>query len=1098
MKKCKLAVIITIAVLPTITGSVLGQEQDAEEESALATLVSGLELRGIGPAIASGRISDISVHPERKHEWIVTVASGGVWKTTNAGTTWEPIFDGPFGDGEGSYSIGCITRDPNDPQVLWLGTGENNSQRSVSYGDGVYNSLDGGKTWTNMGLEESEHIGRIVVDPGDSDIVYVAAQGPLWRAGGDRGLYKTVDGGENWELVLEISENTGVNEVWMDPRDPDLLIASTYQRRRRTWTLIDGGPESGIYRTTDAGATWTEIAAGLLKADMGKIGLAVSPVDPDIVYAIIESIDDEGGVFRSTDRGLNWEKRSDYVSGSPQYYNELIPDPVDAERVYSNDTWLHVSDDGGATWEQVPESFKHVDNHALWIDPDDPDHLVAGCDGGVYETWDGGEAWHFKANLPITQFYKIAVDSDLPFYNVYGGTQDNSTLGGPSRTTSEHGITNRDWYVTVGGDGFNPAVDPENPDIIYSQWQYGNLVRYDRASGELTDIKPQPEAGEPPPRWNWDSALLISPHSASRLYFASQRVYRSDDRGQSWTPISPDLTRNLDRNELEVMGKVWSVDTVAKNRSTSFFGTVVSLTESPLVEGLLYAGTDDGLIQVSDDGGGSWRKIDTFPSVPARAYVADLEASLHDPDTVYAAVDNHKSGDFTPYLLQSTDRGRTWSSVVGDLPDRGELLAVAQDHVDPELLFAGTEFGAFVSVDAGEHWHQLDNGLPPIAVRDIEVQRREDDLVLGTFGRGIYILDDYSMLRDVDDSTLESAVLFTPRRASMFMTTRELGYREKAFQGDAFYSAPNPEAGAVISYYLPEELKSLQHKRRDEEKDVESPGYPSWDDLRAEDRAPDPQVVVTVLDAEGDVVRHLTGPVGKGLHRIAWDLRYPPVEPVSLEPPSLNAFAGPDIGPMAAPGTYRVRLGKLDQDGWQELGTVQEFSIEAATRLTIPPADRTAVAAFHAQVGELQRSVLAAQRSMGEIEDRIAHLRLAVLQTTDARSVEWLARLEELESEADDIRVDLNGDSTVALRSEPTAPSISDRIGRVVGGLWTSSSEPTVTQRDGYRLASEAFDSVAAGIGALDAELSSLERDLEDAGAPWTPGRYPEAAERDS
>ncbi|MDX1501921.1 MAG: glycosyl hydrolase, partial [Thermoanaerobaculia bacterium] len=981
MKRTWIA-LLTLALLATAPAAARKHKSDeaaADEAKPLfdSGLLAGMKLRGIGPAIASGRVSDIAVHPEDEATWYVAVASGGVWKTVNAGTTWTPIFDG-----ESSYSIGCVTLDPNDPDTVWVGTGENNSQRSVSWGDGVYKSLDGGKSWKNMGLPESEHIGRIVVDPRDSDVVYVAAQGPLWRAGGDRGLYKTTDGGATWEKVLEISENTGVNEVWLDPRDPDTLWASSYQRRRHTWTLIDGGPESAIYKSTDAGATWRKLTSGLPTTDMGKIGLAVSPADPDVVYAVIESLDDEGGTFRSTDGGETWEKRSGYTSGSPQYYNELIPDPVDVDRVYSMDTWLHVTEDGGKSFQQVPEVSKHVDNHALWIDPDDTDHLIAGCDGGVYESWDRGATWDFKPNLPITQFYKIAVDDDLPFYNVYGGTQDNSTLGGPSRTTSEHGITNHDWFVTVGGDGFDPAVEPGNPDIVYSQWQYGNLVRYDRASGELTDVQPQEEPGEAPSRWNWDSALLLSPHSPTRLYFASQRVYRSDDRGDTWTPISGDLTRNLDRNQLEVMGRIWSVDTVAKNNSTSFFGNVVSLSESPRVEGLIYAGTDDGLIQITGDGGGSWHEVASFPGVPDMAYVADLEASLHDDDTVFAAIDNHKKGDFKPYLLESSDRGRTWTSIASDLPEGGPVLTVAQDHEDPDLLFAGTEYGLYVSRDGGGSWVELTGGLPTIAVRDLEIQRREDDLVVGTFGRGFYILDDYSPLRAMSETGLEGeAVLFEPRRAWAFNKSFELGYNGVAFQGDSFYSAPNPPVGAVVTYYLKEGFQTLRDERREEEKGRKEKGedtpYPSWEALRAEDREEDPAVVVTVRDADGQVVRRFTGPAGAGLHRVTWDLRYPPPDPASLTPPVRHAFSSDPMGPMVAPGSYTVSLSSWHRGAMTELAGPVPLEVEATGTVTLPAPDRAAALAFERQAAELQRRVMGAGRLANELDDRIAHLRKA-------------------------------------------------------------------------------------------------------------------------
>jgi len=851
MKMLHVAVAVTLVCAVAIhPAEAKKKEVAAEEETGpfTAGTFSGLELRPIGPALASGRISDIAVQPDDTKRYFVAVASGGVFKTVNAGTSWTPVFDD-----QGSYSIGCVTLDPNDPLVVWVGTGENNSQRSVGYGDGVYRSADGGRSWENMGLKASEHIGNIVVDPRDSNVVYVAAQGPLWAAGGDRGLYKTIDAGKTWERILEIDEHTGVNEVVIDPRNPDVLYASAYQRRRRVWTLIDGGPGSAIYKSIDAGATWSKLESGLPEVDMGRIGLAVSPVKPDVIYAIVEAQGKEGGVYRSRNAGSSWEKRSDYVSSSPQYYNELVPDPHDVNRVYSMDTWMHVTEDGGKSWSKVPENYKHVDNHALWIDPDDTDHLLSGCDGGVYETWDRGETWHFKPNLPITQFYKATPDDDLPFYNVYGGTQDNATLGGPSNTTNVHGITNSDWYVTIFGDGFKTRVEPGNPDVVYSQYQYGGLARYDRKSGESIDIQPQPAPGEDPLRWNWDSALMISPHSPTRLYFASQRIFRSDDRGNSWRPVSGDLTRGVDRNELEVMGKVWSVDAVAKNASTSYYGTIVALTESPLAEGLIYAGCDDGLVQVTEDGGVNWSKIDHVSGVPEGAYVNRLEASVHDENTVFGAFNNHKNGDFKPYLVRSADRGATWTSITGDLPERGSAYAIVQDHEDPNLLFAGTEFGVFFTNDGGGHWIRLQGGMPTIAVRDLEIQRRENDLVVGSFGRGIFILDDYTPLRGLTEAHLKAeARLFPVKQARMYVRNAPIGLRGKAFQGDAFYTAPNAPFGAVFTYHLAEEIGTLKAARQEREQAIEDEGgtlfYPTWDELRSEDREEDPAVVLTVTE----------------------------------------------------------------------------------------------------------------------------------------------------------------------------------------------------------------------------------------------------------
>ena len=662
-----------------------------------------------------------------------------MWRTDNGGTTWTPVFDG-----EGSYSIGAVTIDPRNPNVVWVGTGENNSQRSVGYGDGVYKSEDGGKSWKNVGLKASEHIGKILVHPEDSNVVYVAAQGPLWAPGGDRGLYKTTDGGKTWNAVLTIDENTGVTDVVMDPRDPDTLVAASYQRRRHVFTLIDGGPGSGVHKTTDGGKTWKKVTSGLPKEEMGRIGLAIAPTEPDTLYALVETAaaNKAGGTFRSTNRGESWEKRGDYVPGGPMYYQEIFVDPKDHERLYSMDVFLKVSDDAGKTWTNLGERYKHVDNHAIWIDPDDTDHYLVGGDGGLYQSFDRGATWQWTSNLPVTQFYRVEVDNSSPAYFIYGGTQDNNTLGGPSRTWNAHGIANHDWFVTWGGDGFHARIDPTDPNIVYSTLQHGVLGRYDRRSGEAVLIQPHEKPGDDPLRWNWDSPLVLSPHKPTRLYFAAQRVFRSEDRGDSWTPISGDLTRQIDRNKLKVMGKVWGPDAVAKGASTSFYGNIVSLEESPLVEGLLYVGTDDGLVQVSEDGGKTWRRQETFPGVPEMSYVSDLFASRFDANVVYAAFNNHKSGDFKPYLLRSGDRGRTWTSVTADLPARGSAWTIAEDTVEKDLLFAGTEFGLFFSRDGGKKWVQLKGGMPVIAVRDLAIQKRESDLVVATFGRGFYVLDD--------------------------------------------------------------------------------------------------------------------------------------------------------------------------------------------------------------------------------------------------------------------------------------------------------------------------------------------------------------------
>jgi photosystem II stability/assembly factor-like uncharacterized protein len=622
----------------------------------------------------------------------------------------------------------------------------------------------------------------------------------------------------------------------MDPREPDVLYAASYQRRRHVWTLINGGPESAIYKSTDAGKTWNKLTSGLPSGDVGRIGLAISPVNPDYIYAIIEAAYENSGFFRTTNRGASWEKMSSYKSSSPQYYSEIWCDPVDVNKVYIMDTRSVISTDGGKNFSRISLEARHVDDHAFWINPENTDHYLIGGDGGIYETFDGGQKFHFKDNLPITQFYRISVDNYEPFYRVMGGTQDNNSMIVPSQTINREGIVNADFIPLVGGDGYEALTDPENPNIIYCQWQYGGLTRYDMQSGEKMSIKPQERKDEEPYRWNWDTPLIISPH-ANRLYAAANKVFRSDDRGNTWQVISDDLTRQVDRNKLPVMDKVWSVDAVAKNASTSFYGNIVSLTESPLVEGLIYVGTDDGLIQVTENGGTSWKKTESFPGIPDMTYVSCLFASLHDANTVYATFDNHKRADFKPYVLVSNDRGRSWKSITGDLKEPHVVYTINQDHINPDLLFVGTEYGVFFTINGGKNWIQLKGDLPTQAVRDLDIQRRENDLAIATFGRGFYILDNYSPLRDIDEQTLENEdyKLFPVKDALMFVK------RSATFSslGSSYFKADNPSFGATFTYYIKEAPKTLKDQRKEKEKELikknEPVYYPSWDELRLED-----------------------------------------------------------------------------------------------------------------------------------------------------------------------------------------------------------------------------------------------------------------------
>ncbi|MFM8596548.1 MAG: WD40/YVTN/BNR-like repeat-containing protein, partial [Flavobacteriales bacterium] len=634
-----------------VSGSFFAQKKTTTPEKMPfdAGTVSGLSFRLLGPALTSGRVADIAVHPQNKDTWYVAAAAGGLWFTNNHGITFEPIFDN-----YGSYSLACVTLAPSNPNTVWVGSGENNNQRSASYGDGVYKSVDGGKSFTNMGLKTSEHIGKIIVHPTNENIVWVAAYGPLWSAGGERGVYKTTDGGKTWTRTLFVSDNTGISDLIIDPTNPDVLIAAAHQRRRHEFTYIGGGPESGLHKSTDGGLTWKEINAGLPKGDMGRIGLAISSVDPNYVYAIVEARYDKGGVFRSTNKAESWAKQGSF-STSGNYYQEIFCDPKDVNKVFAMDTYMHHSTDGGKTFVQTGEKNKHVDNHCIWIDPQNTNHWLVGCDGGLYETYSHAKEWSFFGNLPIIQFYKVATDNAKPFYNVYGGTQDNNSMGGPSATQNVSGILNTDWFITNGGDGFESATDWSNPNITYAQAQYGWLVRYDRASGEKVPIQPMPALGEPAYRWNWDAPLIVSKHDASTLYFAANKLFKTTNKGDDWQTISPDLTQQIDRNEIEVMGQVWTIDAVMKNASTTIYGNVVALDESPRKKGLLYVGTDDGLIQVCENDGPNWTKYQTFPGIPLNTRVNMLTASLHQENVVYACFNAQRQGDFKPYLLKSSD-----------------------------------------------------------------------------------------------------------------------------------------------------------------------------------------------------------------------------------------------------------------------------------------------------------------------------------------------------------------------------------------------------------------------------------------------------------
>jgi len=1077
--------IFTIFLLTIFSFVIVAQDKDKKEDKNpyKSETFNGLKFRSIGPAATSGRVIDFAVNPNDVNEYYVAVACGNVWKTTNSGTTWNPIFDN-----YGSHSVGCVTLDPNNQHIVYVGTGENNSQRSVSWGDGVYRSEDGGKSFTNIGLKKSEHIAKVLIDPRDSKVIYVAAQGPLWGPGGQRGLYKTTNYGTTWDSVLYISPNTGVTDVVMDPRNPDVLYAASYQRRRHVWTLINGGPEGAIHKSTDGGKTWNKLTSGLPSGDVGRIGLAISPVNPDYVYAVVEAANDGSGFYRTTNRGASWEKMSDYKNTSAQYYSEIFCDPIDVNKIYILDTFSSITTDGGKTFTQISTKARHVDDHAFWINPKNTKHYMIGGDGGIYVTYDAGQNFKWKENLPTLQFYRVSVDNFEPFYRVMGGTQDNNSMIGPSQTINDEGIVNADWVPLVGGDGYEALTDPSNPNIIYCEWQHGGLTRYDMQSGEQLSIKPQERKDEAPYRWNWDTPLITSPHSNTRIYIAANKVFRSDDRGDTWQVISDDLTRQVDRNKFKVMDKVWSVDAVAKNASTSFYGNIVSLIESPLVEGLIYVGTDDGLVQVTEDGGKNWRKIESFPDVPEMTYVSCLYASQHNANTVYATFDNHKRADFKPYVLVSNDRGKSWKSISGDLKEPQVVYTFVQDHIKKDLFFIGTEYGVFFTNNDGEKWIQLKGNLPTQAVRDLDIQKRENDLAVATFGRGFYILDNYSPLRETSEKVLnEENYKLLPVKDALMFTKRSATF---SGVGASFYKADNPPFGATFTYYIKEVPKTLKQQRQEKEKELvknnEPVYYPSFDDLRKEDDEEKPFLLFTVYDQAGNVVRKLKSKAEAGINRFTWDLRYAstdPIKKVTDENPS---------GAPVMPGKYKVTMSASIDGVLKEVAGPVEFEAKVLNNVTLPASDRSELVAFQKKVNDLNRVINGAIEVSSDLKSKIEIIKTAIKQTQNAPQ----SLIDEANRIADENTIlyrKLVDDEVLAKRNEPTYQSISARVGEVVYGMWSSTSAPTNSYRQNYQIASEEFKPVLETLKKLvEIDLKNIENEMNKLNSPWTPGRVPD------
>ena len=1055
--------------------------------------LDAFSLRNIGPAFLSGRIADIAVHPKNESVWYVAVGSGGIWKTENAGTTWTPLFDD-----QSSYSTGCVTLDPSNPNIVWVGSGENVGGRHVAYGDGIYRSLDGGKNWKNMGLTKSEHISEIIVHPLNSDIVWVASQGPLWSKGGERGLYKTSNGGKSWKRVLGNNEWTGVTDIMIDPRDSNILYAATWDRHRTVAALMGGGPGTAIYRSDDGGDTWKILKNGLPNnpdsnddgvidqddlpsSNMGKIGLAISPQNPDVVYAAIELDRTKGAVYRSEDRGETWKKMSDTVSGGtgPHYYQELYASPHKFDRLYLMNVRVLTSEDGGKTFIQLKEENKHSDNHAIVFKKSDPNYIMIGTDAGIYESFDLAETWRYIKNLPLTQFYKVAVNNAEPFYHIFGGTQDNGSAGGPSATDEREGIANKHWYKTLFADGHQSATDPVYNNIIYAETQQGGLYRIDLTSGEQVSIQPKAEEGEPYERFNWDAPILVSPHNPSRLYFASYRVWKSESRGDDWDAISGDLTRNEDRINLPIMGRQQSWDNAWDVGAMSNYNTITSLSESPIKEGLLYAGTDDGFIQITENGGNNWRKIPvTNLGLPERTFVNDIKADLFDSNTVYVALDNHKEGDYQPYLYKSSDKGLTWKSISSNMPDRTLVWRIVQDPIKENLLFAATEYGVYTSLNGGVSWLKLP-GTPTISFRDLTIQKRENDLVAASFGRGFYVLDDYSALREFTKENLsKKGKLFKPRPAKWFVQRSNVGNT-----GADYYFSKNPEFGAVFTYHLSNDYKTKKELRQEKErklnKNKKDVPFPGWDSLDAEKQEAPAQVILTIQDKDGNIINKIKQNASKGSHRIVWDLEH--FNPFAI---SMSGGAGYGGGVLVTPGTYQASL-HLEEDGKiLKLDGPLSFKVKRIRKGVLKGASFEEYNEFRVELTELINKISkvedefiqskkmydvfdkALQRSRiapGSIEPLLLELKVAITSTDQL----------------------MNGSNSRSEIGERNPSGIQNYLYGAFSGM-DSSYGPTDLHKKSLSTAKKILDKLQEMVSEISYSIiPEIEKKLKDAGAPY-------------
>lgn len=960
--------------------------------------VAFLEWREVGPAVVGGRVSDLAIDETDTRIIYVGTASAGIWKSTNHGTTWEPIFTD-----QSTASIGDVTLAPSNPDIVWVGTGEPQNRQSSPWGDGVFKSMDGGRTWLHKGLRETRHISRIQVDPRNPDVAFVAAVGNLWKESPERGVYKTTDGGDSWELVLHLDTNTGAIDLAMDPSDPNRLFAAMYSRRRTAWGFNGGGPGSGIYRTVDGGASWTRLKEGLPDGDLGRIGLDIYRRDGNLVFATIEGRRGQTGIYGSTDRGDTWERLSG-TNPRPMYFSQIRVDPNDPERIYVGGQDLMRSDDGGRTFTDDGAGNVHLDHHALWIDPSDSNHLLLGGDGGVSTSFDRSETWRFYNNLPIAQFYEIGFDNRRPYW-VCGGLQDNGTWCGPTNTLDSQGIRNADWQNVGGGDGFYVRIDPADPTVVYAESQNGAIRRIDTHTGERASIRPSPrfelDEGTIPKkeypsddepddeareyRFNWNTPMVVSVHDPSTIYLGAQMLLRSTDRGLSWTQISPDLTYNIDRSQLPIMDVLPSDSMLSRHDGVTFYSTVTTLSESPLDPNVLYTGSDDGRVMGTRDGGTTWADLtDDIRDLPENTYVSRIVASNVEEGRVYATFDGHYSGDFAPYVYVSDDFGERWQSITDGLP-QASVNVLTEHPDDDDLLFLGNEVGVFVSLDGGDRWYPLMNGLPTVPVDDIRVHPTYDDLLIGTHGRGIWVLDDIAPLEQLASG---SVLAGTPYlfRGGQVVQWRQRNIQDWTASGE--FRLPNPSVGARIRYWIPEGLDPDDSESRNgSEDDVED------EEEEAQEADEGPQLEIEILTAMGQDVRTLHGPATLGAHEVLWDFRIEPAyEPRQDEPEREELMAR---GPTVLPNVYQIRMdvGKTTMFG--------DLTVRQDPRIEVSRADLAARQAALMSMYELQAPVYHARQAVERLHLQLSDLE-QLLRDTNAAEM-FRDQLREIQEVLDDL-----------------------------------------------------------------------------------------------